>query len=188
MPYLTPKERIALDYATQWHEGQQRFSGAPYIVHPRRVGFMAKAYGFRQAMVCAAFLHDVVEDTAVTADDLTLVFGAEVADLVTELTTPKRGDGKSREDRFRAEYERLLGISVPAKLVKLCDVYDNISRLDAEAVGAPPQWVPNYVRLKARLLPTLEVTNQPVWETTRALLERAYRSQFGRPLPEALPR
>lgn len=74
--------------AAHAHAGQRRRSGDPYITHPVAVALMATQRGTRTAMVCAALLHDVLEDTACTEAELRAQFGAEVADLVTAATGP----------------------------------------------------------------------------------------------------
>ena len=65
----------AYDYAQKSHEGQKRMSGEEYIVHPLSVAY-----------ILAAFLHDVVEDTEITHEDIVNEFGEEIADMVEGVT------------------------------------------------------------------------------------------------------
>jgi len=79
--------RHAYEVAARWHEGQWRKSGDRYITHPVAVAEAAAAAGLDCTMVCAALLHDVLEDTACEAGQLRAEFGGDVADLVERLTT-----------------------------------------------------------------------------------------------------
>jgi hypothetical protein len=77
----------AFDVAAFWHQGQQRYSGDPYITHPVAVAAILAETGADDQMLCAALLHDVAEDTACTIDTLRNQFGGEIADLVTATMT-----------------------------------------------------------------------------------------------------
>jgi GTP pyrophosphokinase len=76
----------AYTVAADWHEGQWRKSGDPYISHPLTVALIVAELGLSTAAVCAALLHDVVEDTPCTLAVLRGQFGDEVADLVDQVT------------------------------------------------------------------------------------------------------
>lgn len=76
--------------AARAHDGQKRKnSAAPYIVHPQRVSEILSAGGGSEALICAGLLHDVVEDTEVTTEDIRKQFGDRVAELVTAHTENK---------------------------------------------------------------------------------------------------
>lgn len=83
---INPKIQNALDIALQSHEGQKRKSGEPYVVHPICVACIVAFYGGDEAMICAALLHDVVEDTDYSIESVQEVFGDDVANLVDALT------------------------------------------------------------------------------------------------------
>jgi (p)ppGpp synthase/HD superfamily hydrolase len=72
--------------AAQWHDDQRRRSGDPYITHPVAVAMILAELGFRKEVVCAALMHDLLEDTAYSLSQLRATFGAEVADLVVGVT------------------------------------------------------------------------------------------------------
>ena len=72
----------AFDLAFQLHEGQFRASGDPYIVHPVAVADLLRDIGASASVIAAGFLHDVVEDTDLTPEQLEDYFGAEVRELV----------------------------------------------------------------------------------------------------------
>ena len=72
----------AFKFAYKLHEGQYRKSGEPYICHPVAVAGLLHDLGGSAAMIAAGFLHDVVEDTEVTIEDIENLFGGEVKQLV----------------------------------------------------------------------------------------------------------
>jgi (p)ppGpp synthase/HD superfamily hydrolase len=98
----------AFDFGFQLHEGQFRASGDPYIVHPVAVADLLRDIGASAPVIAAGFLHDVVEDTDVTPDQIELHFGSEVRELVEGVT--KLG-GIHFNDRTEAQAENLRGCS-----------------------------------------------------------------------------
>ena len=118
----------AASLAREAHAGQRRkYNDAPFVVHPARVaGRVAVHPRATKAMVVAAFLHDLVEDTPYTLDDVSAAFGSEVAQLVGELTNTSKGSQAPRQERKRQDRERLAQISDEAKIVKLLDPIDNV--------------------------------------------------------------
>ncbi len=133
-------------FATRAHEGATRkFTGEPYVTHPQQVAERAAALSdATDEMVAAAWLHDVVEDTSYTEDDIAAEFGDVVASLVMELTNPsKLTTGLSREQKKQLDREHLAQISLPAKRIKLLDRLHNLScRIDL----APREFSERYLR------------------------------------------
>lgn len=78
--------RKAYDYAVEKHGDQCRKSGEPYIIHPLNVAYILSGLGLDAETICAALLHDVVEDTDATRNDLVREFGEDVAVLVDGVT------------------------------------------------------------------------------------------------------
>ncbi|HEY9907565.1 MAG TPA: HD domain-containing protein, partial [Thermosynechococcaceae cyanobacterium] len=76
----------AFNFAYQLHAGQYRASGEPYIMHPVAVAGLLRDLGGGSAMIAAGFLHDVVEDTDITPEELEQQFGPEVRSLVEGVT------------------------------------------------------------------------------------------------------
>ena len=77
----------AFNFAKQAHKGVRRLSGEPYIMHPLAVAqIVCGEIGLGSTSICAALLHDVVEDTDYTVDDLSNVFGEKIAQIVDGLT------------------------------------------------------------------------------------------------------
>ncbi|HEU4388967.1 MAG TPA: HD domain-containing protein [Blastocatellia bacterium] len=117
--------RRAYDLAAAAHSGQTRDEGSPYIVHPLRVAVsLVEEVGIiSPTLICAALLHDVIEDSATTREDIARAFGDEVATIVWLLT--KFDDTGLGE--YLAEIEAAADIGAP--LVKLCDRLDNLRYL-----------------------------------------------------------
>tara|TARA_B110000503_G_scaffold113794_1_gene170905 strand:- start:4 stop:513 length:510 start_codon:yes stop_codon:yes gene_type:complete len=117
-------------FATAAHSaiGQVRkYDGSPYIHHPQRVADTVREFGGSDDMIAAAWLHDVVEDTAVEMNIITGLFGCIVGNLVeglTDVSTPSDGN---RAARKAIDRERLLSASADTQFVKLADIIDNSS-------------------------------------------------------------
>ena len=74
--------RKAYNYAYENHKGQKRISGEPYIIHPLEVAYILAELELDDSTICAALLHDVVEDTPITHEDIVREFGDEIAEMV----------------------------------------------------------------------------------------------------------
>ena len=125
----------ALDFAARKHRDQRRkgASAEPYINHPAEVArLVAEATGGRPlAVLLAALLHDTVEDTQTTLDELEREFGTDVAALVAEVTDDKR---LPKAERKRLQVEHAGTRSSGAKLIKIADKTSNLRSL----VDSPP--------------------------------------------------
>ena len=111
----------AARFAALAHSGQTRkFSGAPYIVHPAAVARLVSDAGLDEEVVAAAWLHDTVEDTSVTLQQLRARFGERIASLVEQVTTPP---GCSEDQEFR----RLAAACAEAQSIKCADISHNLS-------------------------------------------------------------
>ena len=109
--YYSPEQvavlNKALDYATKMHDGQKRESGEPYIIHPIAVANILIDLGLDYSAVSAALLHDCVEDTPATPDDIKNLFGAEIAELVAGVTKLKKLSFKSKEEEQAENFRRV---------------------------------------------------------------------------------
>ena len=76
----------AYEYASFMHKDQKRKSGEAYIIHPLNVAYILAGLGLDTTTICAAILHDVVEDTDATYEDINNKFGKDVAELVEGVT------------------------------------------------------------------------------------------------------
>ena len=116
----------ALKFATMAHEGQVRkYTGEPYINHPVEVMNIVKTVTNDVAMHAAALLHDVVEDTEVTIDDIRREFGDDVANLVDDLTDVSRPEDGNRKTRKALDRAHSAQASARAQTVKLADLISN---------------------------------------------------------------
>jgi len=122
----------AYAYAAKAHEGQMRRSGDPYVSHPLSVAFVITQLRLDVASVCAGLLHDCVEDTSVTLEDLTKEFGQEVAFLVDGVTKLGKLPWSTREERQAENFRKMLlamARDIRVILVKFCDRLDNMRTL-----------------------------------------------------------
>ncbi|QQR90626.1 MAG: bifunctional (p)ppGpp synthetase/guanosine-3',5'-bis(diphosphate) 3'-pyrophosphohydrolase [Myxococcales bacterium] len=120
-------------YASQMHDGQSRKSGDPYFIHPSQVARIIAEMKLDTASVCAALLHDVVEDTAATNDDIEKLFGAEVSFLVDGVTKLGRVNFSSKEDQQAESFRKMLvamARDIRVLMVKLADRLDNMRTLE----------------------------------------------------------
>ncbi len=125
--------RRAFNLARTAHANQRRKSGEPYIIHPIAVArIVAEEMQLGAAPVCAAFLHDVVEDTSYTDEDIKDMFGEDVAFLVKVVTKQKKKqyEMSAQLDNFRKMLESM-HYDVRAILIKLADRLHNMRTLDS---------------------------------------------------------
>ena len=132
----------ALDFAIEAHEGQFRKSGEPYVVHPILVAAITASVSNDKTMVIAALLHDVVEDTKYTEEDIEKRFGRDVTHLVDGLTKiveireSELAPSHSNEKLIRSAltFRKMLIASIEdvrVLVIKLCDRLHNMLTLDA---------------------------------------------------------
>lgn len=106
--------------ATVAHKGQTRWGGEPYITHPEAVANAVKKYNDEKT-VCVAWLHDVVEDTNVTIEEIFKEFGNEIGNGVLAITKTK--------DQSYLDYIRQVSRNVHATRVKIADIEHNLQSL-----------------------------------------------------------
>lgn len=127
----------AIAFAAEAHSGQQRkATGRPYIWHPLAVGRLLADYGYPEHVVVAGLLHDTVEDTSVTLDDLDRLFGARVAAIVEGCTEPNHRSLRW-EERKTHTIGALPGASLDVRVVVASDKIDNLRSIaeDLETIG-----------------------------------------------------
>jgi guanosine-3',5'-bis(diphosphate) 3'-pyrophosphohydrolase len=113
-------------FAAHKHRNQRRkdIDASPYINHPLMLGSLLASAGVTDtATICAALLHDTIEDTDTTADELAREFTEEIATIVLEVTDDKT---LPKTERKRLQIEHAATISDKAKLVKLADKISNV--------------------------------------------------------------
>ena len=98
----------AFEFAKEAHKEQKRESGAPYIIHPIEVAILVSEYKLDVNSVIAALLHDTVEDTNTTIDDIKNNFGQEIAYLVDGLTKIRDANFSSRTEKNAENFRKLI--------------------------------------------------------------------------------
>ncbi|MDV3350506.1 bifunctional (p)ppGpp synthetase/guanosine-3',5'-bis(diphosphate) 3'-pyrophosphohydrolase [Leptolyngbyaceae cyanobacterium CCMR0082] len=122
----------AFEFAYQLHKGQMRASGEPYIAHPVAVANILRSLGGDSAMIAAGFLHDVVEDTDVSADEIEAHFGAEVRQMVEGVTKLSKFQFNSKTERQAENFRRMflaMAQDIRVIVVKLADRLHNMRTL-----------------------------------------------------------
>ncbi len=141
---------IAAQFADNAHREQLRkYTGRPYISHPDRVAARVARLSFAdEDMVCAAWLHDTVEDCKITLDEIGSIFGEGVRQYVWELTNPSKGRQEPRWIRKEMDRKHLRVVSKGAKCIKMVDRTDNLLEISA----APMNFKEMYARESILLL------------------------------------
>ena len=127
-----PLVRRAYEFAAQAHDGQTRKSGDPYVTHPLAVAQIIAELKLDFASVCAGLLHDCVEDTSATVEQLGDLFGKEIAFLVDGVTKLGKLPYSTREEQQAENFRKMLlamARDIRVILVKLCDRLDNMRSL-----------------------------------------------------------
>ena len=127
-----PLVRRAYTFAAQAHDGQTRKSGDPYVTHPLAVAQIIAELKLDVASVCAGLLHDCVEDTSATVEQLGELFGKEIAFLVDGVTKLGKLPYSTREEQQAENFRKMLlamARDIRVILVKLCDRLDNMRSL-----------------------------------------------------------
>lgn len=123
----------AFEFAYHLHEGQRRASGEPYICHPIAVAGLLRDLGGSGVMIAAGFLHDIVEDTDVTPEDLEKRFGIEVRQLVEGVTKLSKFNFSSKTERQAENFRRMflaMAQDIRVIVVKLADRLHNMRTLE----------------------------------------------------------
>lgn len=125
---MTPLTQRALEKATELHAGQVRkgASAIPYIVHPVIAASFVARFSDDEEVVAAALLHDVLEDTPYTREELARDFGERIAKLVSAVTVPKSPDG------WRAYLQQLEAGSLETTLIASGDKIHNFTTITSQ--------------------------------------------------------
>jgi GTP diphosphokinase / guanosine-3',5'-bis(diphosphate) 3'-diphosphatase len=124
--------RRAWEFSLEHHQGQVRASGEPYVLHPLEVAHVLAEMKLDSTAIAAGLLHDAVEDTPVTADDITRLFGEQVAHIVEGVTKIDKIQFANSEDRQAENVRKMLlamVTDVRVVLIKLADRLHNMRTL-----------------------------------------------------------
>ena len=122
----------AYQYAKLHHGDQKRLSGEEYIIHPVQVAYTLATLGLDDATICAALMHDLLEDTDVTLDDLKREFSEEIAEMVNGVTKLGKINYVSAEEQQVENYRKMflaMGRDIRVILIKLSDRLHNMRTL-----------------------------------------------------------
>lgn len=126
----------AYNFARQAHKGVRRLSGEPYIMHPIAVAQIAcEEMGLGSISICSALLHDVVEDTDYTVEDIENIFGSKVAQIVDGLTKISGGIFGEHASAQAENFKKLLltmSDDIRVILIKICDRLHNMRTLESQ--------------------------------------------------------
>jgi len=172
-------EEHARRYATQAHAdaGQRRkYTDEPYIVHPAAVAELVRSVSNDDALLAAAWLHDTVEDTPTTLDDINNLFGARVASLVGMLTDSAPVTAKNRVARKLAHFRHTAEASPEAQTIKLADIIDNTRAI----VRFDPHFARIYLVEKQVQITLLKQGDAQLWQQASTIIEAGI-AQLGQP-------
>ncbi len=133
-PYDLALIERAFALADESHAGQLRETGEPYITHPLSVASLLVDLGLDTECICAALLHDVVEDTGVELSEIKSKFGKDIASLVDGVTKLGRIPFSSVEEQQAENLRKMLlamSRDIRVMIIKLCDRLHNLRTLDA---------------------------------------------------------
>ena len=122
----------AYNYATYLHKEQYRQSGEPYIIHPLNVAYILAEMHADKDTICAGLLHDTLEDTNITKEDIAHEFNQNVANLVDGVTKLSKMNFSSKQDQNYANTRKIItGITEDVRIIiiKLADRLHNMRTL-----------------------------------------------------------
>ncbi len=124
----------AYNFAAEHHKGQKRMSGEDYIIHPLNVAYILADLQMDDATICAALLHDVVEDTEATNEDIVKNFSEEIAEMVAGVTKLSKIQYVTIEEEQVENYRKMflaMGKDIRVILIKLADRLHNMRTLSS---------------------------------------------------------
>ncbi len=124
--------RKAYNFAVTHHGDQKRKSGEPYIIHPVQVAYILSTLGLDDSTICSALMHDLVEDTDVTLEDISNEFSPEIAEMVNGVTKLGKINYVSAEEQQVENYRKMflaMGKDIRVILIKLSDRLHNMRTL-----------------------------------------------------------
>ena len=154
---MEEKLQEAIEFATEAHGDQKRkYTGEPYITHPIAVMEIVREVPHTDEMLVAAVLHDTVEDTPVTLEEIKTKFGTKVAELVDGLTDVSRPEHGNRKTRKALDRAHLAKQNAEVQTIKLADLIHNTMSIGLY----DPHFYKVYKEEKIKILDVLKLGNQ----------------------------
>ena len=163
----------AKEFATKAHGNinqRRKYTNEPYIVHPASVAKLVSDITDDEEMISAGWLHDVVEDTNITIEEIRKEFGNNIALLVSELTDISKPEDGNRKTRKQIDLEHISIASLRAKTIKLADLIDNshsIAENDAKFAKI-------YMKEKKALLGVLKEGNNILYANAKFIVDEYF--------------
>lgn len=172
MIYWTHKEQLAMYFAIAAHEAIQqkrKYTGESYWKHCESVAFNVKENGGTEDMVCAAWMHDTVEDANIELYLIENLFGKKVADLVSGLTDVSKPEDGNRATRKAIDRAHTAEQSAECKTIKLCDLIDNAGSI----LQYDKDFGKVYIKEKELLLEVLKEGDKYLWNVANDIVQEA---------------
>ncbi|HEX6982114.1 MAG TPA: HD domain-containing protein [Balneolaceae bacterium] len=166
----TDLEQKAMVFAFEKHSEvnqKRKYSGKHYIVHPAAVAELVRSVPHTPQMLAAAWLHDTVEDTKTTLEEVRTLFGQEIYLLVEMLTDVSKPEDGNRRTRKEMDRQHSAKASPEAKTVKLADLIHNSRSI----IEKDPGFAKVYLREMRDLLEVLKEGDSTLWD-------RAYKIMY----------
>ena len=163
----TPLINKAKMLAGKAHEGQfRKYSGMPYIVHPIEVATIIQTVEHSDEMIAAALLHDVVEDTEYSFEDIAKEVSPEVAKLVEGLTDVSKPQDGNRKVRKTIDKDHLAKQNAEVQTIKLADVISNSQDIKAN----DPSFAKVYIEEMKALLEVLTKGDKTLYAKAKEIV------------------
>lgn len=167
-------EERALAFATMKHgeiDHRRKYTNEPYIEHPKAVAEIVRSVPHTEEMIAAALLHDTVEDTNTSLEEINNEFGAVVAELVEMLTDVSKPEDGSRQRRKSLDRKHTARAMPEAKTIKLADLIHNSQSI----LEHDPEFAKVYMAEKQLLLNVLKAGSYELWIKADRIM-RDYRA------------
>ena len=163
----TPLINKAKMLAGKAHEGQfRKYSGMPYIVHPIEVATIVQTVNHTDEMVAAALLHDVVEDTDYSFEDIAKEVSPEVSKMVEGLTDISKPEDGNRKTRKAMDKDHLAKQSAEVQTVKLADIISNSQDIKAN----DPKFAEVYIEEMKALLEVMDKGDKTLYAKAKEIV------------------
>lgn len=148
---------------------KRKYTHEDYIVHPKEVVKILRSINASPSLICAGWLHDTVEDTNTTLEEIEFYFGKEITSLV-EMVTDVSQPGPNRKERKRIDREHIEKASPEGKTLKLADLISNTSTI----VEYDPGFAKVYMEEKKLLLEVLKGGNPILLDQAHEIVNNYY--------------